>query len=155
MYKVRFHLSKGVNYMKWQITGDASSKKPSGKPFYCDPSTVSIQMINAKLVNHVATATKIKCGANKTVCAWIECENLVIYRDDTAGGKSSINHINKVVRKTHMKLSYNPRITPNWVGHNNTNMDKAENLNIFSYGKELFYTSCSIKYNSVCEPVLI
>lgn len=155
MYKIRFHLAKGANYMKWQITGDASSKKPNGKPFYCDPSTVSIQMINAKLVNHVATATKIKCGANKTVCAWIECENLVIYRDDTAGGKANINYINKVVRKTHMKLSYNPRVTPNWVGHNNTNMDKAENINIFSYGKELFYTSCSIKCNSVCEPVLI
>ena len=148
MYKVRFHLAKGANYMKWQITGDASPKKPSGKPFYCDPANVSMQMINAKLVNHVATATKINCGANKTVCAWVECENLIIYRNDTADGKANINHINKVIKKTHMKLSYNPRVAPNWVGHNNTNVDKAENLNIFSSGRELFYTSSSISCNS-------
>jgi len=155
MYKVRFHLAKGENYMKWQITGDASPNKPSGKPFYCDPSTVCIQMINAKLVNHVATATKIKCGANKTVCAWVECENLVIYRDDTAGGRANMNYINKIFPNTHMKLSYNPRVAPNWVGHNGTNMDKAENLNIFSSGRELFYTSSSISCKSSIEPISI
>jgi len=157
MYKVRFHLAKGKNYMKWQITGTNESPTSINNKivFYADPEEVCLYMLNSKLVNHHSTAQKINCGANKSVCAWIECENLVIYRDDTAGGKANINYINKVVRKTHMKLSYNPRVTPNWVGHNNTNMDKAENLNIFSYGKELFYTSCSIKCNSVCEPVLI
>ena len=155
MYKVRFHLAKGANYMKWQITGDASPNKPSGKPFYCDPSTVCIQMINAKLVNHVATATKIKCGANKTVCAWVECENLVIYRDDTAGGRKNIGYVDKTFPKTHMELSYNPRVTPNWVGHKNCNMDKQENLNIYTSGRKLFYTSSSIKCTNSIEPSFI
>lgn len=155
MYKVRFHLAKGENYMKWQITGDASPNKPSGKPFYCDPSTVCIQMIDAKLINHVATATKIKCGGNKTVCAWVECKNLVIYRDDTAGGRANIKHIKEVLPKTHMQLSYNPRVAPNWVGHNCTNMDKQENLNIYTSGRKLFYTSSSINCKSSIEPICI
>jgi hypothetical protein len=103
----------------------------------------------------VATATKIKCGANKTVCAWVECENLVIYRDDTAGGRKNIGYVDKNFPKTHMQLSYNPRIAPNWVGHNSTNMDKQENLNIYTSGRKLFYTSSSIKCTNSIEPSCI
>lgn len=147
MYKVRFHLAKGANYMKWQITGDASPNKPSGKPFYCDPSTVCIQMINAKLVNHVATATKIKCGANKTVCAWIEAENIVVYRDDTAGGRANIDHINTKITNNNPELFYNPRKVPYWCGHNGENLDNQKELTIFTNKKRLFYSPSAIRLN--------
>jgi hypothetical protein len=50
MYKVRFHLAKGVNFMKWQITGDIKSPDKLGKsePFYVDPDEV-LGVIKQKL----------------------------------------------------------------------------------------------------------
>lgn len=65
--QVRFHLGAGKNFMKWQV-------KEDGRVSYFDPETTNLVLINAKLRNQIETAKKINQGANKTVCAWVECD---------------------------------------------------------------------------------
>ena len=63
-YRVRFHLAKGDNYMKWQVFDRQSNTKD-----YIDPDSKSIVMLECELGNHPTTAKKIYNGENKTVCA--------------------------------------------------------------------------------------
>ena len=93
-YKVRFHLAQGVNFMKWQV------RDSEGNVNFYDPNTTSLRLRNCKLVNRPSTAKKIHDGANKEVCAWISCESVEVNRKSNAEG---------------MRLSYNPKVTPNWV----------------------------------------
>ena len=146
MYKVRFHLGRGNNFGHWQITGAVSphDKIPKSIPFYCDPDNVCLHMFNSKLVNHVATATKINCGANKSVCSWIECENLLIHRKDSEHSREAFQHINSVVVNTYPELFYNPKKVPYWVGHNGINMDYQDSLIIYTFKKRLFHRTKSI-----------
>ena len=83
--------------MKWKIEYETHSE-------YLDPKDVQLTMFNCKLVNHRTTARKIFNGANKTVCAWIQCENVFI-----ANSAAS-----RILLDSKL-LTYNPRITPNWV----------------------------------------
>ncbi len=94
-YKVRFNLGRGKNYLKWKVTS------PNGKVNYYEPNDVCLHMENCKLVNQQGTAQKIFDGANKTVCAWIECEVLTIFEP--------------LLIAKGTKISYNPRVQPNWV----------------------------------------
>lgn len=107
-FQVRFNLGKGKNYQKWKVS------YPSGEVKYLDPSNVVLSMENCKLVNHKGTAQKIYDGSNKTVCAWIEADNVVIFYN--------IASIGLDISKGD-KVSYNPRVTPNWV-MNGENVDK-------------------------------
>ena len=134
MYKVRFHLAKGVNFEKWQIT-DLDTKEVN----YYDPLMVSLNLTKCKLKNSKATANKIYCGQNKTVCAWIECEEVVIdflvkryedYREYTDYNFKSVEPI-----------SYNPKTHPYWVNSIGTDIDgntygglKSINRQVFIYG---------------------
>ena len=52
MVKVRFHLAKGENYMKWQV------KDANGDVQYLEPEQVSIKMYGCKLINQRGTAEK-------------------------------------------------------------------------------------------------
>ena len=70
MYKVRFHLARGENFMKWQVT------QPNGDKRYLNPEHNSIAMCGCKLRVQPSTAQKIHDGANKSVCAWIDCHHL-------------------------------------------------------------------------------
>ena len=97
MFKVRFHLAQGENYMKWQI------KNHLGEVTYYDPEKVTLAMYKCKLVNQKGTAQKIYDGANKTVCAWIECGAIRILNPSEI---------------TENKVSYNPRVQPNWMMNN-------------------------------------
>lgn len=94
-YKVRFNLGRGKNYLKWKVTS------PSGDVNYYEPNNVCLHMENCKLVNQKGSAQKIFDGANKTVCAWIECEALTIFEP--------------LLIAKGTKISYNPRVQPNWV----------------------------------------
>ena len=71
-YQVRFNLGKGNNYMKWKVS------TPSGKATYHNPEDVLIVMKGCKLFNQKGSANKIYEGANKTVCAWVECNDVDI-----------------------------------------------------------------------------
>jgi hypothetical protein len=116
-YQVRFNLGKGKNFMKWKVS------YPSGTARYYEPSEVLIIMNGCKLVNHKGTAKKIFDGANKTVCAWVECDVVKV--------------INKVVTQSSARqVCYNPRVTPHWVLDNEV-VDKGEFEELFTVGKSV------------------
>ncbi len=111
--KVRFNLGRGKNFLKWKVS------YPNGKVVYLNPKEVSLYMEDCKLINQQTTAKKIFNGANKTVCAWIEC------------GSVSINSkINTLPPST--LLHYNPRITPHWI-MNDMIVDKMRFDSLFTF----------------------
>lgn len=119
MVKVRFNLGRGDRYMKWQIKDGKSVK-------HFDPKDVTLVMHGAKLVNHPTTAQKIFDGANKTVCAWVECESIEIF--DKGSSMRVIENL---------QVSYNPRVAPNWK-FKGQNVDKATFSTIISRGNKLY-----------------
>ena len=106
-YRVRFHLAKGKNFMKWQVFDKLHNTKD-----YYDPDTRSIIMRDCFLGNHATTAKKIFDGENKTVCAWVACNEVCVVDSAPTVGKL-----------THYK--YNPRKNPHW--HTDT-LNNADNL---------------------------
>jgi hypothetical protein len=111
-YQVRFNLGRGDNYMKWKVS------TPSGEATYHNPDDVLIVMKGCKLFNQKGSANKIYEGANKTVCAWVECDNVDII--DKVIGHSSAR-----------KVCYNPRVKPNWE-LDGENVDKSEFDELFT-----------------------
>jgi hypothetical protein len=99
-FKVRFHLAKGVNFMKWQVTS------PSGNIEYFDPIDTQLTLTGCILKNHKKVAQTIFNGANKTVCAWVLCDEIFI---NTLG-----NFVQADKKDQSNRLRYNPRVMPNW-----------------------------------------
>jgi len=93
--------------MQWQVFDKLHNTKD-----YYDPDTRSIIMRDCFLGNHANTAKKIFNGDNKTVCAWVACEEVVVVDSTPTIGKL-----------THYK--YNPRKNPHW--HTDT-LNNADNL---------------------------
>ena len=75
-------------------------------------------MKGCKLFNQKGSAKKIYEGANKTVCAWVECDNVDI-----------IDRV--IVHSSARKVCYNPRVTPNWE-LDGENVDKSEFDELFT-----------------------
>jgi len=116
-YQVRFNLGVGENYMKWKVS------HPGGEVNYYEPTEVLIMMSGCKLVNHKGTAQKIYDGANKTVCAWVECDGVKV--------------IDKAVTSSDArKVCYNPRVTPHWVLDNEV-VDKGTFDELFTVGRSV------------------
>lgn len=90
--KLRFNLGRGANYKMWRV--EDANKQVS----YYNPLHVSLLLHNCKLRNQPAAANKIFCGANKTVCAWVEMESFEIV-SNIVGGE---------------RITYNPRLFPFW-----------------------------------------
>lgn len=108
MYKVRFHLGRGDNFMKWQVRSiDGNAVE------YYRPEKEQIAMFNAKLRVQLGTSTKIHEGACKTVCAWIECEDFQVI------GQSDL--IKKC--ESDFYVRFNPRHNPNWTDTNGNIMN--------------------------------
>ena len=95
--KVRFNLGKGKNYLKWKV------QTSTGIEYYY-PADVQLVLKNCKLKNSLTTAQKIFNGENKTVCAWILCEDIIIKHNDFQQHD---------IMKT-SRLRYNPRVKPFW-----------------------------------------
>jgi len=108
-YRVRFHLAKGDNYMKWQVFDRQSNTKD-----YIDPDSKSIVMLDCELGNHPTTAKKIYNGENKTVCAWVACNDVVVKKRDEVIPPASNG-------MTH--YMYNPKKNPHWFTTNHLNRD--------------------------------
>lgn len=116
--KVRFSLQKGDNYMKWRIIHSDGSVK------YYNPSEVQLIMRGCTLKNNKRVATRIFNGeTNKTVCAWIMCDDVQITYSNFIGA-------------TPYKVSYNPRKEPNWVIEGK-DADNTFREIIYSVGKDL------------------
>lgn len=107
-YKVRFHLAKGDNFMKWQVFDLQTGNKD-----YFDPESKYIIMRDCVLGNHPATAKKIFDGHNKTVCAWVACEHVSV-----VDSPPSLNNMNRFM--------YNPRKNPHWFTDTIKNADKLK-----------------------------
>lgn len=119
MYRVRFHLSKGKNFMNWQV-----KNMDTGEVQFYDPQLYTITMIGTKLKNRPKTAVKIYNGAHKEVCAWVECKEVRI----ACGGSP----------KSHgTQLRYNPRVTPHWTKKEKI-VDDVEFDTIVTMGRDLF-----------------
>lgn len=115
--KVRFNLGKGKNYRKWKI------EYPNSEPKYLNPDEVNLIMEGCLLKNYKKTAQRIYEGANKTVCSWIICDNVIINLPKPhLGGKL---------------VSYNPRIRPHWV-YDGDDADNFTFNTLISCGREIY-----------------
>tara|TARA_Y100000592_G_scaffold79405_1_gene125214 strand:+ start:116 stop:448 length:333 start_codon:yes stop_codon:yes gene_type:complete len=94
--------------MKWQVFDKQENTKD-----YFDPDSKSIFMKNCELGNHPTTAQKIYDGENKTVCAWVSCDDYQVWDNDRF--TLSTNAM------THYK--YNPKKNPHWFTDNHDNRD--------------------------------
>ena len=104
MYKIRFHLGRGENFMKWQVKYLGTEYGGDDEVQYVDPAKRQIAMFNAKLKVQLGTSKKIHEGACKTVCAWIQCDEVqVLGQPDLI--KPAENDF---------YVRFNPRHNPNW-----------------------------------------
>lgn len=112
MYKVRFHLGRGKNFMKWQVTSNLNTGDGTGAKHivsYINPQENQLAMLGCKLSVQPTAAQKIHDGANKTVCAWIECEAVQVLE---------VNRLTP--NEQDYRIKFNPRQSPNWTdGYNN------------------------------------
>jgi len=118
--KVRFNLGAGDNYMKWKVSDEKSVE-------YIDPHKSSLSLVNCRLVNRPKSAEKIHQGANKFVCAWIECDwtkQIPIQNPNTME-----------------QIFYNPKIRPHWHDKYGNNIDGKFYSRIITIGEKVF-VSC-------------
>ena len=103
--KVRFNLGRGKNFMKWKV------QYPNGAVEYYAPSEVQLIMKGCQLRNHKGVAQKIFDGGNKTVCAWVLCNDIEIVN------MSTTNYIKTFMQFDTFcdRIKYNPRVQPNWL----------------------------------------
>lgn len=93
MYRVRFHLQSGRNYMKWQI-------RHGKNVMYVDPSTNNLEMVRCKLINKLNKAKKVNEAGVKDVSGWIECESVAV------NNENPIDNLERVF--------YNPIVDVHW-----------------------------------------
>ena len=122
LYKVRFNLGRGKNYMTWKVEG------PDGISYY-DPNEVQIMMYGCQLKNQKKTAEKILEGAHKTVCAWVKCISVDIQQPSDASWDNFI------------QLKYNPRVLPHWFINDGENVDGMVVEQVVSIGRKLIGSS--------------
>ena len=123
-YRVRFHLAKGDNYMKWQVFD-----KERGTKKYYEPETNSVIMFDCDLGNRPATAKKIFNGENKTVCAWVACEDVEV-KDRGEVIPPPVNGMTQ--------YKYNPRKNPHWFTDTNDNMDGKKFSVMMTHDRKIY-----------------
>ena len=96
--KVRFNLGRGANFMKWKV------QYPNREVQYYAPSEVQLVMKGCQLRNHKGVAKKIFDGGNKTVCAWVLCDDIEI-------STRKFLQLDTYCQR----IKYNPRVQPNWL----------------------------------------
>ena len=116
-FKIRYHLGRGENYMKWRVE-DVTTKTVD---FY-DTDGFSMLAVGVKLHNQPATADKIHNGANKTVCAWIMASKVTF---------------NPARQPKGIQVSYNPRVSPNWRDQEGNNVDKTQHRFAYINNKKI------------------
>lgn len=121
-YKVRFHLGKGEHYRHFQVT------TPAGNREFYDPQMTILRMKNARLINNCKIAEQIYKGRNKTVCSWIECDEVKVESPLAAlfGDHPHPRNGNDLV-----ELKYNPRKSPHWL-ENGENVDSKRYHRLFT-----------------------
>ena len=126
-FRVRFHLAKGPNYQKWQVTDNGNS---SYREYY-KPDLVEITMYKARLGNQPSAARKIFEGANKTVCAWVDCDMV-----DIKHLRANTSEQTDTEELTQYK--YNPRKNPHWFTDTDFNVDGQEFLKMTTKNRSIY-----------------
>lgn len=125
MFRVRFHLAKGKHYMHWQVIDDIKKTVT-----YYNPSEYNLELVGCKLCNRPNVARKIKEGADKSVCAWVECEKV--------GAFTVRRGFNPICVFSSSEIRYNPRVSIHWHSNNISNADNYHMSCIMSYGRKLY-----------------
>tara|TARA_R110000796_G_scaffold112555_2_gene224125 strand:- start:2003 stop:2371 length:369 start_codon:yes stop_codon:yes gene_type:complete len=120
MYKIRFNLGRGDNYMKWKIEDTTTTTK---KVHYLDPNEVSLTLVNCTLHNNKNRSEEIFLGGHKSVCSWVLCEKVLIDAPRDVSGE---------------QIRYNPKVAPHW-SHNNEVVDGKEYSKLKTKGKNIYY----------------
>ena len=94
--------------MKWQVFDRKDNTKS-----YFDPSSKTILMRDCVLGNRPATAKRIFEGENKTVCAWVSCDDIQVWDSG----------IVKLDTSAMTQYKYNPRKNPHWFTDTHDNRD--------------------------------
>jgi len=123
--KVRFNLGRGENYMKWKI------EYPSGQVSYYSPISIQLIMKNCTFKNGRKTAMKIFNGENKSVCAWVLCEDITV----CYGSFKQFDAMDLP------RLKYNPKKLPFWVMNDDqSSIDGHKFEEIGSVDSQLYVT---------------
>lgn len=93
MYKVRFHLGRGENFLRWQVRG------PDGVRYY-DPESCSLSLRGCVLKNRRSVAEKVKSSQRRDVCGHVACEAVEVLTD--------------VVDKRGRMVHFDPKVAPHW-----------------------------------------
>ena len=120
MYRVRFHLAKGANFMKWQI-------RQGKKVVYIDPAQHKLEMLGCKLVNKINKAKQVHKRGVKDVAGWVECDDVVI--NDEIG----VDNLER--------LFYNPIRDPQWRRESDSGefaCDNSEYATLVTQGKQVY-----------------
>lgn len=137
MYKIRFHLGRGENFMKWQVKTLVSDGSDIVQ--YFEPDEYQLAMFKSKLKVQPAAAKKIHEGACKTVCAWVECEELQIL--------GSADFVKPNVNDFYVR--FNPRTNPNWVNMQGDILSDEKYELIVTQDRSLFvvndYHECDVE----------
>lgn len=119
--RVRFHLARGENYMKWQVRHGKEVR-------YFEPENFTFRLKNCQLKNKPSDAERIYSGENKRVCAWINCESIEIY-------DSMDIELTGILSE---QIRYNPRVAPNWADSEGNNIDNQSFKLIVSDDRGLY-----------------
>ena len=124
-FTIRRHLSKGQYFGFFQVRGYITDSKQGEVLFYVNPETQNLVMQDCILHNKVNQSIKIFEGQNKRPCAYIIC------------GKVEVKDATRVEG---IKVSYNPKKSPNWTINNKpSNFAKVNKIETF--GTKLFRLS--------------
>jgi hypothetical protein len=117
MNKVRFNLGRGSNYMKWKIENTVTKDA-----IYLDPEEVSLTLVNCTLHNNRNRSEEIFLGSNKSVCAWVLCEKILVDSPKEPFGEH---------------IRYNPRVAPHWT-HKDKDVDGQHYKILRTHGKGIY-----------------
>ena len=129
-YKCRFHLGAGEHFLHWRI----ENVKTKEVKFY-NPQQFSFTFLGCFLRNQKATARKINNGANKEVCAWIECDSVIV--------TPLLDLPLEWIVENCTQVCYNPKITPNWQ-INGVNADSMKFEKLVTFGSKVFFKGLKI-----------
>lgn len=130
MYRIRFNLGRGVNYMKWKVL-NLKTKEVN----YYSPDQFSFKLTNTKLCNRALSAKKIFDGHTKFVCSWIECETIEIVESEIIGGYYISNlYLDENIK---VKINYNPKKHPFWANNNDENLDGVKHDTLYLINNEV------------------
>lgn len=121
MVRVRFHLGAGEHHRQWQV------RHADGRVEYHDPDAVSLVMLGCRLRNQRGTAQRIHDGDNKSVCAWVEADDVVVTVPVTRFWPGLDGR----------QIAFDPRVAPHWRDEAGADIDGRQFEAVVSSGRRL------------------